>query len=205
MIAINDGGAAPLRVEDGRFERPTSSFPPSPHRAVAPLRQAIFRTRQWLLAAQHVEGYWLGELEGDSILQSETILLLAYFGRLESKLARQAAARLLESQRSEGGWSLYPGGPVDVSASVKAYFALKLTGHEPQCEPMQRARCAILECGGAENVNSFTRFYLALLGQIPYASCPEVPPEFILLPRWFPLNLGSVSAWSRTMFVPLSV
>ena len=100
---------------------------------------------------------------------------------------------------------MYPGGCLDISGSVKADFALKLTGHDPQAEPMQRARRAILDRGGADAVNSFTRYYLALLGQIPYDLCPAVPPEIVLLPRWFPVNLYAVSAWSRTIIVPLSV
>jgi squalene-hopene/tetraprenyl-beta-curcumene cyclase len=112
---------------------------------------------------------------------------------------------MLNLQLAGGGWAIYPGGPVDISASVKAYFALKLTGHDPASEPMQRARRAILAHGGADAVNSFTRFYLALLGQVGYEQCPTVPPEFVLLPRWFPINLYAVSAWSRTIIVPLSI
>ena len=100
---------------------------------------------------------------------------------------------------------MYPGGRVDISGSVKAYFALKLTGHDPSAEYMQRARAAILAHGGADAVNSFTRFYLALLGQISYDQCPAVPPELVLLPKWFPVNLYAVSSWSRTIIVPLSI
>lgn len=170
-----------------------------------PVRPAIERARRWLLAAQHADGYWEGELEGDSILQSEYILLLAFLERSESREARQAARYLLRQQLPGGGWAIYPGGGVDVSASVKAYFALKLTGHEASSADMRRARRAILAHGGADAVNSFTRFYLALLGQIPYDQCPAVPPEFLLLPDWFPVNLYSISAWSRTMLVPLSI
>ena len=88
---------------------------------------------------------------------------------------------------------------------MKAYFALKLTGHDPDSEPMQRARAAIMARGGADVVNSFTRYYLALLGQISYEYCPAVPPEAMLLPRWAPINLYKVSAWSRTIIVPLSI
>ena len=88
---------------------------------------------------------------------------------------------------------------------MKAYFALKLTGHDPSAEYMQRARAAILAHGGADAVNSFTRFYLALLGQISYEQCPAVPPEVVLLPKWFPVNLYAVSSWSRTIIVPLSI
>lgn len=166
---------------------------------------AIDRARRWLLDAQHPSGYWEGELEGDSILESEYILLLAFLGRHESREAGQAARYLLRQQLPGGGWAIYPGGEVDVSASVKGYFALKLTGHAASSPEMQRARRAILANGGADAVNSFTRFYLALLGQIPYAQCPAVPAEFLLLPDWFPVNLYSISSWSRTMLVPLSI
>ena len=88
---------------------------------------------------------------------------------------------------------------------MKAYFALKLTGHDPSAEYMQRARQAILSHGGADAVNSYTRFYLAMLEQISYDECPAVPPEVMLLPKWFPVNLYAVSAWSRTIIVPLSI
>ena len=105
----------------------------------------------------------------------------------------------------EGGWSAYPGGPIEVSGSVKAYFALKLTGHSPDAQYMLRARDAIRQAGGVEKVNSFTRFYLALLGIISYDQCPAVPPELILIPKWSPFNIYEMSAWSRTIIVPLSI
>jgi squalene-hopene/tetraprenyl-beta-curcumene cyclase len=170
-----------------------------------PVRRAIGRTRQWLLDQQCPDGSWCGELQGDTILESETILLLAFLGREDSQLAKQAAAYLIDQQLPDGGWAMYPGGEMEISGSVKAYFALKLTGHDPGGESMQRARAAILSHGGADAVNSFTRFYLALLGQISYEQCPAVPPEIVLLPKWFPLNLYALSAWSRTMLVPLSI
>jgi len=169
------------------------------------LDEAIGRTQEWMLRAQHPEGYWVGELEGDTILESEYILLLAFLGRERSEPARQAANYLQRQQLPEGGWALYPGGPLEISASVKAYFALKLTGSAPDAEYMVRARNAILQAGGAERVNSFTRYYLALLGVISYRQCPAVPPELILIPRWMPFNIYEMSAWSRTIIVPLSI
>jgi squalene-hopene/tetraprenyl-beta-curcumene cyclase len=172
---------------------------------VAAAREAAARTTGWLLERQHPDGHWCAELEGDTILESEYILLLAFLGREGSDLARRAARYLLEKQLPDGGWAMYPGGRADISGSVKAYFALKLTGHDPQDEPMQRARRVILDRGGADAVNSFTRYYLALLGQIPYDLCPVVPPQLVLAPKWFPVNLYAVSAWSRTIIVPLSV
>jgi squalene-hopene/tetraprenyl-beta-curcumene cyclase len=169
------------------------------------LSQAIRRTRDYLLAEQHENGYWVGELEGDTILESEYILLMAYLGRESSDTARRAAEYMLTQQLPDGGWAIYPGGPLEISASVKAYFALKVTGHSPDAESMLRARDAILAAGGAEGVNSFTRFYLALLGVIGYHQCPAVPPELMLIPRWLPFNIYEKSARSRTILIPLSI
>jgi squalene-hopene/tetraprenyl-beta-curcumene cyclase len=126
-------------------------------------------------------------------------------GREDAPLARKCARYIVDKQLDGGGWAMYPGGQLDISGSVKAYFALKLTGHDPREEYMRRAAKAIRECGGADAVNSFTRFYLALLGEISYDQCPAVPPEMILLPGWFPFNIYRMSAWSRTIVVPLSI
>lgn len=185
--------------EPGLFDSSTS------HPLAAPLRKAILRTRQWLIGEQHPDGYWEAELEGDTLLESEYILLLAYLGKEKSERAKRCAQFILEKQTPEGGWAMYPGGGIEISVSVKNYFALKLTGHDPSAEYMQRARNAIVAAGGADRVNSFTRFYLALLGQISYDHCPEVPPEVMLLPTWFPINIYRISSWSRTIFVPLSI
>src|ERR1041384_3560668 len=169
------------------------------------LNDAITLTRDWLLKRQHPDGHWCGELEGDTILQSEYILLLAWLGQEQSSIARKCAAYLVEKQLPTGGWAMYPGGKMEISGSVKAYFALKLTGHDPQADYMPLAREAIRAQGGADAVNSFTRFYLALLGQISCDHCPAVPPELVLLPKWSPVNIYRMSAWSRTIMVPLSI
>ena len=159
----------------------------------------------WLLRRQAADGHWRGPLEGDTILESEYLLILAWTGTFAGPHVAGAVLRILRQQLPDGGWSIYRGGPIDISASVKAYFALKIFGQDPQSEPMVRARRAIAAAGGPWAVNSFTRFYLALLGQMSYADCPAVPPEMVLLPDWFPVNLHRVSAWSRTMIVPLSL
>ncbi len=189
----------------------TPSFKIFPSTEIAPfdhpelLLKGITRSRDYLLSLQHEDGYWVGELEGDSILESEYILLLAFLNQQHSQDAIQAANYLMDTQMPDGGWNMYPEGPVEISASVKAYFALKLTGHSPEADYMQRARHAILAAGGVEAVNSFTRYYLALLGVIPYAKCPAVPPELMLIPNWMPFNIFEMSAWSRTILVPLSI
>ncbi len=169
------------------------------------LQIAIQSSARWLLDRQHADGFWVGELEGDSILESEYILLLTWLGRGNSDIAKRASRYILTLQQPHGGWALYPGGPLEISASVKAYLALKITGHDTASPAMQQAKQAIRDAGGAEQVNSFTRYYLALLGLIAYHKCPAVPPELMLLPSWAPFNIYEMSAWSRTILVPLSL
>ncbi|HMC64438.1 MAG TPA: squalene--hopene cyclase, partial [Gemmataceae bacterium] len=122
----------------------------------------------------------------------------------EPRVAK-AARYILTQQLAEGGWNNYPDGPVELSVSVKAYFALKLAGHDPNTSYMRRARDVIRSLGGAAHCNSFTKFYLALLGQFPYANCPAVPPEMMLLPKWAYFNIYAMSSWTRTIVVPLSI
>src|SRR5262249_3621301 len=151
------------------------------------------------------DGHWVGELQGDTILESEYILLMAFLGRAREEKVLKAARYLARQQLAEGGWNNYPGGPCDLSVSVKAYFALKLCGHSAAAPYMRRAREAILGLGGAVGCNSFTKFYLALLGQFPYGNCPAVPPEMMFLPRWSYFNIYAMSSWTRTIVIPLSI
>jgi squalene-hopene/tetraprenyl-beta-curcumene cyclase len=171
----------------------------------SPLQHAIERARRCLLDMQQADGHWVGELQGDTILESEYVLLMAFLGREDEDVCRKAANYILRQQMPEGGWNNYPGGPADLSVSVKAYFALKLTGHDVNAAYMRRAREVIRALGGAAGCNSFTKFYLALLGQFPYANCASVPPEMVLLPRWSYINLYAMSSWTRTIVVPLSI
>jgi squalene-hopene/tetraprenyl-beta-curcumene cyclase len=170
-----------------------------------PLATAIDHTRRFLLDRQAEDGHWIGELQGDTILESEYIILMAYLGRERDENVVKAARYLLTQQMPEGGWSNYPDGPAELSVSVKAYFALKLAGHDPSSDYMTRACAVIRGLGGAEKCNSFTQYYLALLGQYPYANCPTVPPEMMLLPRWAYFNIYAMSSWTRTIVVPLSI
>ena len=162
-------------------------------------------TRQWLLDRQHADGYWVGELEGDTILESEYVLLMAFLGREEEAICVKACRYLRDLQLPTGGWAIYPGGPAEISASVKAYFVLKLVGVSPDEPDMVRAREAVLAMGGEQACNSFTRFYLALLGQVGYEETPCVPPEMVLIPSWLEFSLAAMSAWTRTIVVPLAI
>ncbi len=167
-----------------------------------------------LLSVQHDDGHFCGELQGDSILQSEYLLMKFILcqedepmadGRSGSEVLPKIANYLRGLQRDDGSWGQYPGAGADLSATVKGYFALKLMGDDPDAQHMVKARQVVLNHGGAERCNSFSNFYLACLGQISFNAVPAIPPEIILLPRWFYFNLNNVSAWTRTMITPLSL
>ena len=201
MIANREGGVSPRSAESlihrlsSRWNRP----------AADEVEAALDRTRTWLLAQQNSDGHWVGELEGDTILESEYVLLLTFLGQEGAEVCKACVRYILDHQLPEGGWSIYPDGPAEVSASVKAYFALKLVGYSAGHPALVRAREVILELGGADACNSFTRFYLALLGQIGYDQCPSVPPELVLIPSRLNFSMSAMSAWTRTIVVPLSI
>jgi len=138
--------------------------------------------QQRLFEIQDPDGHWCGELEGDTILESEYLLLLYFLGKADATRVRKACAYLRKQQLPEGGWAIYAGGPTDLSASVKAYFALKLFGDDPNAPHMARARDVILRLGGIDNCNSFTKIYLSIFKQYEWSKCPAVPPELVLLP-----------------------
>ncbi len=179
--------------------------PPPAARLQFECSSALARGRQYLLSIQEPDGHWHGELEGDTILESEYILAMHFIGRSGEQRVRKAANYLVEKALPEGGWAIYPGGPAEVSASAKAYFVLKLLGHDFHAPYMRKARQAICSMGGLAATNSFTRLYLAVFGQVPWERCPAVPPELILLPDWFPVNVYGMSSWTRAIVIPLSV
>lgn len=160
---------------------------------------------QCLLKQQHPEGYWCAELQGDSILESEYILLKWIIGQEKDDRLPKIANYLRRLQQPDGAWVQFPGARLDLAATVKGYFALKLMGDPADAPHMVRARELIRANGGAERCNSFTKFYLAALGQVSYSAVPSIPPEIVYLPKWFYFNLDKVSAWTRTMITPLSI
>jgi squalene-hopene/tetraprenyl-beta-curcumene cyclase len=205
-MTLTAGEPNPSRAERRRDPpRQRAPLPPPAARAPRPPAQAIEDARDWLLAAQRSDGHWCGELEGDTILETEYVLLLHFLGRLGDPRVGKAARYVRGKQLPDGGWAIYPGGPPEVSASVKAYLVLKLAGDDPLAPHMQRARRVIHDLGGVEACNSFTKIYLAICGQYDWWRCPAVPPEMVLLPRWFYFNLHAISSWSRGIVVPLSI
>ncbi len=167
---------------------------------------AIGRAQEWLLAQQHPDGHWVGELEGDTILESEYILLHWFMGWTDdAKLRKLCNYAIRHWLTADGGCPMYPGGPPDVSASVKVYFVCKLLGHSPDEPFMQRLRECILRLGGVTKCNTFAKLYLSVFGQYDWEGVPTIPPELMLLPRWFYLNLYAISSWSRAILVPLAI
>src|SRR5258705_4206193 len=167
--------------------------------------RAVQAARDYMLQIQNVDGHWCGELEGDTILESEYVLTMHFIGRLHEERCRKAANYIRQKMLPEGGWAIYEGGPPEVSASAKAYFVLKMIGDAPDAPHMKKAREVICDLGGLDSANSFTRIYLAIFGQYPWERCPAVPPEIVLLPSWAPINLYEMSAWTRGIVVPLAV
>ncbi len=170
------------------------------------VEQSLNQAVSVLISEQHEEGYWCGELEGDSILQSEYILLKFIINQEDDPRLVKIANYLRSQQREEdGAWFQFPGSAPDLSATVKSYLALKLLGDDINAPHMQKARKLVLQLGGAEHCNTYSKFYLAALGQMPWNSVPAVPPEMILCPRWLFFHINKVSAWTRTMIMPIAI
>jgi squalene-hopene/tetraprenyl-beta-curcumene cyclase len=184
-------------------ESPTAAQ--APHPASIELDRAVGKAAEALIGLQREDGHWAFELEADVTIPAEYMLLQHYLDEIDDHLQGELAQYIRATQGEHGGWPLFHGGAFNISASVKAYFALKGAGDIPDAPHMARARAAILAAGGAAESNVFTRIQLALFGELPWTAVPVMPVEIMLLPRWFPFHLSKVSYWSRTVIVPLLV
>ena len=170
------------------------------------LDRHIDAARDALLVCQRPDGHWLFELEADATIPAEYVLLRHYLAEpVDAVLEAKIGNYLRRIQGKHDGWPLFQDGAFDMSATVKAYFALKMIGDDPQADHMRRAREAIHARGGAEASNVFTRCMFALYGIVPWRAVPAMPIEIMLLPKWFPFHLDKISYWSRTVIVPLLV
>ncbi len=176
-----------------------------------PLLRAIQRAQANLLRLQRPDGHWCGELLVDSTLCSDYVAYMHWVAAgpdgepVDAVLQEKCVAHVRRRQLPDGGWNIYEGGSSEINATVKAYFALKLAGHQPTQPYMQEARAAVLRLGGIPRMNTYSKLYLALLGQFPWDHLPTVPPEMILFPRWFFFNIHELSSWSRAMLMPLAL
>ena len=167
--------------------------------------EAIRRAQQNLLRLQNPDGYWAGELFVDSTLCSDYVLFMHWDGRVDPVLQEKCVAHIRRRQLADGGWNIYEGGPSEINATVKAYFALKLVGHSPDAPWMREARATVLRLGGIPRMNTYAKLYLALLGQFPWKLLPTIPVELVLLPNWLFFNIYEMSSWSRAMLMPLAI
>lgn len=170
------------------------------------LDTAINKAQQYILGKQNKsDGHWVGILGSDTTVTADYIMLMHFLGKIDKEKQGKAANLLLKEQLSDGGWNIYHGGPSEISASVKAYFALKLAGFSSSEPFMQKARKCILDLGGIMKANCFTKIYLAMFGQVNWQAVPAVPAEMILFPPGFYFSIYEMSYWSRCIVVPLSI
>ncbi len=169
------------------------------------IEDAIGRAAEHLLSLQAEEGYWLGELEADTTIESDYILYLYALGRPDPDRIAKLANYIRRRQLSDGGWNIYPGGPSELNATIKGYFGLKLAGDPVEAPHMLLARRRVHELGGLERAGSYARLYLALCGAVDWEMVPAMPPELMLFPRWLALNIYNMSSWTRAIVIPLTI
>ena len=169
------------------------------------LPETIERGAEHLISLQADEGYWVGELEADSTLESDYIYYLHVLGKADPVRIAKLANYIRRKQLPDGGWNTYPGGPSELNATCKAYFALKLAGDGPNSPHLAKARAVIHRLGGLEKSNSYVRFYLALVGAVGWELVPSIPPEMMLLPNWFAMNIYEMSSWTRGIVIPMAI
>ena len=169
------------------------------------LPDTIERGAEHLLSLQLNGGYWQGELEADSTLESDYIYYLFVLGKADPVRIAKLANYVRSKQLADGGWNIYPGGPSELNATCKAFFALKLAGDDPNSPQMAAARDTVHRLGGLEHTNSYVRFYLALVGAVGWELVPAIPPELMLLPNWFFINIYEMSSWTRGIVIPMAI
>jgi squalene-hopene/tetraprenyl-beta-curcumene cyclase len=170
------------------------------------LTDAIANALQWLEADQNPEGFWVGMLESNSCMEAEWLLAMHFLG-IENHPERDGITQcILNAQRPDGSWETYYDSPIgDINTTVEAYAALRAVGMPPDAEPLKKARNWILTHGGLTKIRVFTRYWLALIGEWPWHQIPNIPPEVIYFPTWFPFNIYNFAAWARATLLPLSI
>jgi squalene-hopene/tetraprenyl-beta-curcumene cyclase len=178
----------------------TRPFPPYPK-----LDEAITRSQSFLLSEQKPEGYWVGELLVDVTLVADMVAFYHWWGRVDREWQRKAVNHIFGKQLKDGGWNIYPNGPSEVNATIKAYLALKLAGIPTTDPRMLRAREVARALGGVPRMNTFSKLYLALIGLVTWNHVPTIPCEVLLIGKWFHVNFWEMSNWSRAMIIPLAI
>ena len=172
---------------------------------LADVESAIHKSSDHVFSLQHPDGYWCGELEADSMLEADYIFLHTLLESGDPGRLHRAFVEMMRYQNEDGSWSIYPGGPGNISLTVKCYSSAKIMGLTADEPRMAKARAWILAHGGVVECNTFTKMYLCALGEYDYDAVPAVPPEIVLFPNWFYFNIYEISSWSRGILVPLAI
>ncbi|MGW0699810.1 squalene--hopene cyclase [Streptomyces sp. NPDC002867] len=214
MTATTDGGNGPLRASGAAAGNTTAPAPGTATTATGPKApadvreaagKAVERAVDHLLRRQDAQGWWKGDLETNVTMDAEDLLLRQFLG-IQDERTTEASARFVRGQqREDGTWATFYGGPGELSTTIEAYVALRLAGDRPDDPHMLRAAAWIRSRGGIAASRVFTRIWLALFGWWKWEDLPELPPELIFLPPWFPLNIYDFGQWARQTIVPLTV
>lgn len=204
MTATTDGstGALPPRAAAASETDITIPVAAGVQEAAA---RAMRLATDFLLARQDAEGWWKGDLETNVTMDAEDLLLRQFLGIRDEPTTRAAALFVRGEQREDGTWATFYGGPPDLSATVEAYVALRLAGDAPDAPHMARASAWVRDQGGIAAARVFTRIWLALFGWWKWEDLPELPPELLFFPKWFPLSIYNFGCWARQTIVPLTV
>lgn len=170
------------------------------------LNTTIAKAMDWLAREQQPEGFWVGMLESNCCMEAQWILAMHFLGVTNDPKMPGVIRAILKEQRADGSWEVYHQATMgDINTTVECYAALRCSGYKPDDEPLKRAREWILAHGGLKKTRNFTRIWLALIGEWPWAFTPVIPPELILPPTWMPFNLYWFASWARATIVPLAV
>ncbi len=171
----------------------------------AAVEATVARSQEVLFSQQKEGSYWIGELLVDVTLVADMVAFYHWWDRVDAEWERKAVNHIFAKQLPEGGWNIYPNGPAEVNATIKAYLALKLAGIEEEDPRMLKARAVAYALGGVPRMNTFSKLYLALLGLVEWRHVPTIPCEVLLIGKWFHVNFWEMSNWTRAMLVPLAI
>ncbi|MFI5755202.1 squalene--hopene cyclase [Streptomyces sp. NPDC051569] len=205
MTATTDGSTGAMGPRAASASEPTMTTPVAGGDLLVAAERATARSVEHLLGLQDAEGWWKGDLETNVTMDAEDLLLRQFLGVQDAGTTAAAALFIRGEQRGDGTWATFYGGPSDLSATIEAYVALRLAGDRPEDPHMARAAQWVREQGGMAGARVFTRVWLALFGWWKWDDLPELPPELIFLPSWFPLNIYDFGCWARQTIVPLTI
>ncbi len=193
-----------MKIQKGKTQLATPRFGRI-DAGLAEVESAIARSRDYLFSRQHADGYWNGELEADAMLEADYIYLHTQLESGDPGRLHRALTEMMRYQNEDGSWSIYPGGPGNISLSVKCYSSAKLMGVSAEDPRLKNCREWVLKHGGVVATNTFTKMYLCGIGEYDYDAVPAIPPEIVLFPKWFYFNIYEISSWSRSILVPLAI